>query len=91
MQATLDSTVASYMAESIAPTIRHLHLQHVIRNVSIVVGLQGATIHTSHGLLMDVHPRCDSDQQSEICKIFGNGETAGLEHDLQQQPTPASI
>lgn len=51
----------------------------------------GATIHTSHGLLMDIQPRCNSGQQSEVCKVFGDGETAGLQRDLQRQPTPASV
>lgn len=45
--------------------------------------LQGATIHTSQGLLMQLQPRCRQGQKQTLCQVMdAERETACVEEEL---------
>ena len=45
--------------------------------------LQGATIHTSQGLLMRLQPRCQQGQRQSLCQVMDdNKQTDRMEEEL---------
>ncbi len=50
--------------------------------------LQGATIHTSQGLLMQLQPRCQQGQKQTLCQVMdADRETGRVEEELVAMPS----
>lgn len=50
--------------------------------------LQGATIHTSNGLLLRLKPRCNEGQEQNLCKVSDDSKgTDSIEKEMAAMPS----